>query len=84
MLKEPIYLSGVRIVDAKYMKQSRVQRYTIELTEQDSKQFSGSLALFQPHDIISDITILPVGREGEDNGYEHQLDHVHTEEENRI
>ena len=75
MLKEPIHLQGVKIVDAKYMKQSKVMRYTIELTESDSKQFCGSLGLFQPLDIVSDIIIKPTEREGEDNGHAMPDDH---------
>ena len=70
MLKEPIHLQGVKIVDSKCMKQSKVMRYTIELTVNDSKQFCGVLGLFQPLDIVSDITITPTEREGEDNGHE--------------
>jgi len=74
MLKTPINLQGVKIVDAKYMKQSKLMRYTIELTENDTKQFSGSLGLFQPHEIISDVTITPIASEGEDHGHEQGMD----------
>ncbi len=70
MLNEPIHLKGVKIVDSKFMKQSRLHRYTIELTENDTKEFAGVLALFQPHELICNLTITPQGSEGESNGYE--------------
>lgn len=73
MLKEPIHLQGVKIVDAKYMKQSRVMRYTIELTEEDTKQFAGSMAVLQAHEVISNLTLSPQEIEGENNGYEDQV-----------
>lgn len=67
-------LDSVKPMDQKFMKISKLSRFSLEMNRNDTIAYGDLIAKLIHHGYELKVTIEPIGIEGEDNGHEQGMD----------